>query len=72
MPYLRGMHLNDSKGKLGSHLDRHNSLGAGEIGWDCFRYLMQDPRFDNIPLVLETIDPDIWQQEIAKLRSFCN
>ncbi|HIF9317702.1 deoxyribonuclease IV [Photobacterium damselae] len=72
MHYLRGMHLNDSKGKLGSHLDRHNSLGAGEIGWDCFRYLMQDPRFDNIPLVLETIDPDIWQQEIAKLRSFCN
>ncbi|HIF9306177.1 TPA: deoxyribonuclease IV [Photobacterium damselae] len=72
MPYLRGMHLNDSKGKLGSHLDRHNSLGVGEIGWDCFRYLMQDPRFDNIPLVLETIDPDIWQQEIAKLRSFCN
>ncbi|WP_341489064.1 deoxyribonuclease IV [Photobacterium damselae subsp. damselae] len=72
MPYLRGMHLNDSKGKLGSHLDRHNSLGSGEIGWDCFRYLMQDPRFDNIPLVLETIDPDIWQQEIAKLRSFCN
>ncbi|TLS71221.1 deoxyribonuclease IV [Photobacterium damselae] len=72
MPYLRGMHLNDSKGKLGSHLDRHNSLGAGEIGWDYFRYLMQDPRFDNIPLVLETIDPDIWQQEIAKLRSFCN
>lgn len=72
MHYLRGMHLNDSKGKLGSHLDRHNSLGSGEIGWDCFRYLMQDPRFDNIPLVLETIDPDIWQQEIAKLRSFCN
>ncbi|NVH52211.1 deoxyribonuclease IV [Photobacterium damselae subsp. damselae] len=72
MHYLRGMHLNDSKGKLGSHLDRHNSLGVGEIGWDCFRYLMQDPRFDNIPLVLETIEPDIWQQEIAKLRSFCN
>ncbi|HIF9329857.1 TPA: deoxyribonuclease IV [Photobacterium damselae] len=72
MHYLRGMHLNDSKGKLGSHLDRHNSLGVGEIGWDCFRYLMQDPRFDNIPLVLETIDPDVWQQEIAKLRSFCN
>ncbi|HIF9346563.1 TPA: deoxyribonuclease IV [Photobacterium damselae] len=72
MYYLRGMHLNDSKGKLGSHLDRHNSLGVGEIGWDCFRYLMQDPRFDNIPLVLETIDPDVWQQEIAKLRSFCN
>ena len=70
MQYLRGMHLNDSKGGLGSHLDRHHSLGEGEIGWDCFRYLMQDSRFDNIPLVLETINPDIWQQEIATLRSF--
>lgn len=70
MEYLRGMHLNDSKGGLGSHLDRHHSLGEGEIGWECFRYLMQDSRFDNIPLVLETINPDIWQQEIATLRSF--
>ena len=70
MTYLRGMHLNDSKGKLGSHLDRHHSLGQGEIGWDCFRFLMEDSRFDNIPLVLETIDPEIWQQEIAQLRSF--
>ncbi|KHT61717.1 endonuclease IV [Photobacterium gaetbulicola] len=70
MQYLRGMHLNDSKGGLGSHLDRHHSLGEGEIGWDCFRYLMQDSRFDNIPLVLETINPDIWRQEIATLHSF--
>jgi len=70
MTYLRGMHLNDSKGALGSRLDRHNSLGEGEIGWDCFRYLMQDKRFDDIPLVLETINPDIWQQEIKTLRSF--
>ncbi|AJR09877.1 deoxyribonuclease IV [Photobacterium gaetbulicola] len=70
MQYLRGMHLNDSKGGLGSHLDRHHSLGEGEIGWDCFRYVMQDSRFDNIPLVLETINPDIWRQEIATLRSF--
>ena len=72
MKYLRGMHLNDSKGGLGSHLDRHHSLGEGEIGWDCFRYLMRDNRFDNIPLVLETINPDLWQQEIMTLRSFVN
>ncbi|WP_036827188.1 deoxyribonuclease IV, partial [Photobacterium sanctipauli] len=70
MQYLRGMHLNDSKGGLGSHLDRHHSLGEGEIGWACFRFLMQDNRFDNIPLVLETINPDIWRQEIETLRSF--
>ncbi|MGF1693430.1 deoxyribonuclease IV [Photobacterium kagoshimensis] len=70
MQYLRGMHLNDSKGQLGSHLDRHHSLGEGEIGWECFRFLMQDSRFDNMPLVLETINPDIWHQEIKTLRSF--
>lgn len=70
MQYLRAMHLNDSKGGLGSHLDRHHSLGEGAIGWNCFRFLMQDHRFDNIPLILETINPDIWQHEIATLRSF--
>ncbi|MCP4957502.1 deoxyribonuclease IV [Photobacterium aquimaris] len=70
MQYLRAMHLNDSKGELGSRLDRHHSLGEGAIGWDCFRFLMQDSRFNNMPLILETINPDIWQHEIAMLRSF--
>lgn len=70
LSYLRGMHINDSKGKLGSRVDRHHSLGQGEIGWDCFRRLMQDPRLDGIPLVLETIEPEIWAQEIATLREF--
>ncbi|SMY17765.1 deoxyribonuclease IV [Photobacterium aquimaris] len=70
MQYLRAMHLNDSKGELGSRLDRHHSLGEGTIGWDCFRFLMQDSRFNNMPLILETINPDIWQHEIAMLRSF--
>ena len=70
MQYLRAMHLNDSKGDLGSHLDRHHSLGEGAIGWDCFRYLMQDHRFDNMPLILEIINPDVWQHEIATLRRF--
>lgn len=70
MQYLRAMHLNDSKGDLGSHLDRHHSLGEGMIGWDCFRFLMQDNRFNNMPLILETINPDIWHHEITTLRSF--
>ena len=70
LSYLRGMHLNDSKGGLGSRIDRHHSLGQGEIGWDCFRRLMQDDRLDGIPLILETIDPSIWSQEIATLRRF--
>jgi len=68
MHYLRAMHLNDSKGKLGSRLDRHHSLGKGEIGWDCFEYIAKDKRFDSIPLILETIDPNVWQEEIATLR----
>jgi deoxyribonuclease-4 len=68
--YLCGMHLNDSKGGLESRLDRHHSLGQGEIGWEVFRYIMQDTRFEAIPLVLETIDPDLWAEEIQQLRNF--
>ncbi|KAK7113124.1 probable endonuclease 4 [Littorina saxatilis] len=52
--YLKGMHLNDSKGSLGCHLDRHENIGKGQIGLDGFRRIMQDPRFDNIPMILET------------------
>ncbi|MCG8426356.1 MAG: deoxyribonuclease IV [Chromatiales bacterium] len=65
--YLRGMHLNDSKPELGSRVDRHHSLGQGKIGWEAFRYIMNDPRFDEIPMVLETIDDTIWAQEIEQL-----
>ena len=54
--YLRGMHLNDSKKELGSHVDRHDSIGKGLIGFAFFEKLMRDPRFDNMPLILETID----------------
>jgi len=65
--YLMGMHLNDSKPKLGSRVDRHASLGQGEIGWDAFRFIMNDPRMDDIPLILETIDESIWPEEIKAL-----
>ena len=68
--YLRGMHLNDAMRPLGSRIDRHSPLGDGEIGWECFRYIAQDPRFDNIPLILETPDETRWAEEIAKLKSF--
>jgi len=68
--YLRGMHLNDSKGGLGSKLDRHHSLGEGEIGYEVFRFIMQDDRFRGIPLVLETIDESIWADEIQLLRAY--
>ncbi|OQY20014.1 MAG: deoxyribonuclease IV [Desulfobacteraceae bacterium 4572_35.1] len=68
--YLKGMHLNDSKTKYGSKIDRHAPLGAGEIGWECFKYIMIDSRFDNIPLILETTDSQLWPQEIAALKEF--
>jgi deoxyribonuclease-4 len=68
--YLKGMHINDSKPELGSHVDRHDSLGKGKIGLDSFRFLMNDERIDDIPMVLETIDSNIWAEEIKLLYSF--
>ncbi len=68
--YLMGMHINDSKPDLGSHVDRHDSLGKGKIGLDAFRFLMNDERIDDIPMVLETIDESIWAEEIKLLYSF--
>ena len=65
--YLMGMHINDSKPDLGSRVDRHDSLGVGKIGWDAFRFIMNDDRMDDIPLVLETINEEIWAQEIQAL-----
>ena len=66
--YLRGMHLNDSKKELGSRVDRHDSIGKGLIGFPFFEKLMRDSRFDNMPLILETIDEALWPEEIAWLR----
>lgn len=68
--YLCAMHVNDSKGGLNSRIDRHHSLGQGEIGLTAFRYIMQDERFRGIPLILETIDPSVWADEIHLLRQF--
>ena len=70
--FLKGMHINDSKPPLGSKVDRHHSLGEGEIGWDAFEMIMQDPRMDDIPLILETIDESIWEQEIKAMYRFVN
>ena len=69
--YLKGVHLNDSQGDLGSLKDRHESIGKGKIGLDPFEFLMQDIRFDDMPMVLETVDPTIWDQEIKLLYNFC-
>ncbi len=68
--YLKGMHINDSKKGLGSRVDRHDSLGKGTLGMDVFKWLMKDPRFDDMPLILETPDETIWKEEIKLLYSF--
>lgn len=67
--YLRAMHLNDAKSTFASRVDRHHSLGEGNIGHTPFRWIMRDNRFNGIPLILETVNPDIWPEEIAWLKA---
>lgn len=67
MKYLKGMHLNDAKKELGSRVDRHESIGKGMLGIEPFAMIMNDPRFDNMPLILETPDETIWAEEIKLL-----
>ncbi len=70
--YLRGMHLNGSKAAFASRVDRHHSLTQGELGLDVFRYIMNSDHFNDIPMVLETIDETIWAEEIQLLYSLGN
>jgi deoxyribonuclease-4 len=65
--YLMGMHINDSKKELGSRVDRHDSIGQGLLGIEVFKRIMNDSRFDDIPMILETIDDSIWADEIRML-----
>ncbi len=69
---LMGMHLNDAKSGFASKVDRHASLGKGELGIEPFRFIMQDPRFDEIPFILETIEPELWPEEIQMLKDFAD
>lgn len=68
--YLKGMHLNDAMKAVGSKVDRHSSLGEGMLGITPFQMIMQDARFNDIPLIMETPNPDIWASELDMLRSF--
>lgn len=65
--FLRGLHLNDCKSALGSHLDRHESLGQGTIGWETFERIARDERFQNIPMAIETPDESLWAEETRHL-----
>ncbi len=69
LQYLSAMHINDTKRELGSRIDRHESIGKGKLGLEAFRLIMNDPRLNGIPLILETPDPEIWKQEIELLYS---
>ncbi|MBO7143024.1 MAG: deoxyribonuclease IV [Bacteroidales bacterium] len=70
--YLRGMHLNDAMKPVGSRVDRHASIGSGCIGRKTFQWIMEDARFNRIPLILETPDELLWAEEISMLKGFCD
>ena len=70
LKYLRGMHFNDAKKMLGSKVDRHETLGNGAIGIKCFKWLIEQTFTDDIPLILETPEPEKWLIEIELLKSF--
>jgi deoxyribonuclease-4 len=66
------IHLNDSKRDLGSRVDRHEQIGQGLLGLEPFRFLVNDPRFRDIPMILETDKgPDLEEdrENLALLRS---
>lgn len=65
--YLKAMHLNDSKKERSQRVDRHASIGKGTLGWEPFRFIMNDPRLDDLPLILETPDESLWSREIEML-----
>lgn len=65
--YLKGIHLNDSKKEVGTKVDRHDSIGKGVMGMTLFELMMKDSRFDKMPIILETPDPEIWAEEIKML-----
>ena len=69
MEWLRAIHLNDSKKELGSRVDRHDSIGKGFLGIDFFSKIMKDQNLNDIPLILETPDESLWEEEITLLHS---
>ena len=59
LSHLKAFHLNDSKKECGSHVDRHEDIGKGEIGLEGFRLLMNDERFFSLPKIVETPKADL-------------
>jgi len=67
--YLKGMHLNDTKKDFGTRVDRHENIGNGFLGEETFSFVVNDSRFDDMPLILETPEESLWEAEIRKLYS---
>lgn len=67
---LKVWHLNDSKKPLGSRVDRHEHISEGELGESAFRLIMNDPRFAQLPMIIETPDEGRFAEDIARLRSY--
>lgn len=65
---LKAVHLNDSRGELGSHVDRHEHIGKGRLGIEAFRLLLNDTRFQKLPMVLETPKGPDLKEDIENLR----
>jgi deoxyribonuclease IV len=67
---LKAFHLNDSKKPLGSRVDRHEHIGKGHLGLEPFRFLVNDPRFAELPMILETpkTDDDDREMDPVNLR----
>lgn len=70
LPFLKAIHLNDTKKEFSSRVDRHETLGNGFLGMEFFERIMKDERLDNIPFILETPDESRWAEEIEILRKF--
>ncbi len=66
LAHVRAFHLNDSKRPCGARVDRHERIGHGHIGRACFRRLVNDPRFADVPAVLELPPP--YPPQLAALR----
>lgn len=69
LEYLKGFHLNDCKKNLGSRVDRHEKIGFGTIDVEGFALIVNDPRFEDIPMILETPNQKGWADEIEFLYS---
>ncbi len=72
LDHLVLIHLNDSKGGLGSHLDRHLNIGQGQIGIDGFRAIVNQPALKDLPGIIETPSIDQDDQNLKILRELSN